>query len=85
MMEVTVYTKPGCVQCNATKRRLEAKGFSPNMIDVSADQAALDHVVNLGYRQVPVVVVGNDHWAGFQPDKIDALPELEAELSCGMR
>jgi glutaredoxin-like protein NrdH len=83
-MEVIVYTKPGCVQCNATKKRIEAKGFTPSMIDVSADKAAFDHIIGLGYRQVPVVVAGDDHWAGFQPDKIDALPEPDAESSFRM-
>jgi glutaredoxin-like protein NrdH len=27
----------------------------------------------LGYLQAPVVVVGNDHWSGFRPDRIRAL------------
>jgi glutaredoxin-like protein NrdH len=31
------------------------------------------HVQNLGYRQVPVVVAGDTHWAGFRPDMISTL------------
>ncbi|HAZ98329.1 MAG TPA: NrdH-redoxin, partial [Halomonas sp.] len=27
----------------------------------------------LGYRQLPVVVVGEEHWSGFRPDRIQAL------------
>ena len=30
-------------------------------------------VTSLGYRQAPVVVAGDSHWAGFRPDMIGAL------------
>ncbi|WP_313613931.1 glutaredoxin-like protein NrdH [Agrobacterium sp.] len=72
-MNITVYSKPACVQCTATTRALERKGIAYNVIDVSVDDAALMHVQNLGYRQVPVVVAGDTHWAGFRPDMISAL------------
>jgi glutaredoxin-like protein NrdH len=35
--------------------------------------AAYDLVTGLGYRQVPVVVAGETHWAGFRPDMINGL------------
>lgn len=75
MPDVTVYTKPACVQCNATKRALTSKGITFSTIDVTEDPAAYDYVTGLGYAAAPVVVVnsGEDHWAGFQPDKISAL------------
>ena len=72
-MSVTVYTKPSCVQCTATYRALEQKGVPFNVIDLSLDQEAYNTIMSLGYRQVPVVVAGDDHWAGFRPDKINAL------------
>ncbi|MFA5592665.1 MAG: glutaredoxin-like protein NrdH [Micavibrio sp.] len=72
-MTVTVYSKPACVQCNATYRALERAGVPYNVVDLSEDGAALAHVQSLGYRQVPVVVAGGDHWAGFRPDKIGML------------
>ncbi len=72
-MSVTVYSKPACVQCTATYRALEQQGVDYRVIDLSKDQEAFDTVRNLGYMQVPVVVAGDDHWAGFRPDKIGAL------------
>ena len=72
-MAVTVYTKPSCVQCTATYRALDNKGIQYEVLDVSADEAALEHVKSLGYMQAPVVVTDDDHWSGFRPDKIDAL------------
>lgn len=72
-MSVTVYTKPKCVQCNATHRALKAAGIERTTIDITEDPAARDHVLSLGYTQAPVVVAGTDHWSGFGPDRIKAL------------
>ena len=67
---VTVYSKPNCVQCNATYRALDDKGIPYTVIDMSQDPEALAAVKELGYLQAPVVVLGQDHWSGFRPDKI---------------
>ena len=69
---VTVYTKPACVQCTATKRALDKSGVAYTLVDIT-DPAARDHVIALGYRQAPVVVAGDTHWSGFRPDMIKAL------------
>lgn len=70
---VTVYSKPACVQCTATYRALEQRGVAYEVVDLSEDSEALARVEALGYRQVPVVVAGDQHWAGFRPDMIGAL------------
>lgn len=70
---IVVYSKPACVQCVATARELERRGIPYKYVDLTQDSAALNVVQNLGYRQVPVVVTGNDHWSGFRPDKIALL------------
>lgn len=72
-MSITVYSKPACVQCVATTRALDRQGLTYDLVDLTQDQAAYDRVTALGYRQAPVVVAGDDHWAGFRPDKIGAL------------
>lgn len=72
-MNVTVYSKPACVQCTATYRALDRQGVNYEVIDISIDEDALQTVKGLGYMQLPVVVAGPDHWAGFRPDKISAL------------
>lgn len=72
-MSVTVYSKPACVQCTATTRALEARGLDYRLIDLTEDAQAMERVTSLGYRQVPVVVAGEDHWAGFRPDMIGRL------------
>lgn len=70
---VTVYTKPSCVQCNATYRALDSKGVNYEVVDLTTNPEALEYTKSLGYLQAPVVVTPEDHWSGFRPDKIDAL------------
>jgi len=72
-MSITVYSKPACVQCTATTRALEARGIDFAVVDLTQDAAAMELVQGLGYRQAPVVVAGDDHWAGFRPDMISRL------------
>jgi len=69
-MTVTIYSKPACMQCFATYRAFDRRGISYHIIDISKDSQAQSFVVQLGYRQMPVVVAGDMHWAGFRPDMI---------------
>ena len=64
-MSITVYSKPACVQCNATYRALDKRGIAYDVVDITKDPAALARVKDLGYMQAPVVVAGADHWSGF--------------------
>jgi len=74
-MTVTVFSKPSCVQCDATYRALDKHGVTYNTVDISQDAAALDLVRGLGYLQAPVVLAGTDHWSGYRPDKISSLAQ----------
>lgn len=74
-MTVTVYTKPACVQCNATYRALDKKGIAYQSVDISQDPAALERVRALGYMQAPVVITEKDSWSGFRPDKINEITQ----------
>lgn len=73
-MGIVVYSKPNCPQCVATKRRLDKRGAAYTVVDVTEDAGALAFVRrDLGYQQVPVVVLESGaHWSGFQPDLIEA-------------
>ncbi|GAB4100198.1 glutaredoxin-like protein NrdH [Sinomonas halotolerans] len=74
-MNVTVYTKPACVQCNATYRALDKKGIAYESVDVTQDPEALERLKAMGYMQAPVVVTDADHWSGFRPDKIAGIQQ----------
>lgn len=70
-LQVTVYSKPACVQCTATYRALDRKGIPYTVVDLTEVPEALAYVCDLGYVQAPVVVVDeHTHWAGFRPDMI---------------
>ena len=68
-----VYTKPNCVQCDQTKRMLDKNGTQYTTIDITQDAEAYDKVVSMGFMSAPVVISGDQSWAGFQPDKINSL------------
>ena len=70
---ITVYTKPACVQCNATYKALDKQGLTYQVVDITTDDTAREYVMSLGYLQAPVVVAGDEHWSGFRPDHIRRL------------
>lgn len=73
---VVVYGRDGCVQCTATGRKLKAMGVSYSYKDVSVPEAGREAeqvASRLGARQLPLVVAGDQAWAGYRPDKIERL------------
>jgi glutaredoxin-like protein NrdH len=68
---ITVYTKPNCVQCTATKNYLDARGIEYNTIDIVQDPDAFDTLIEKGFKAAPVVNIGDEWFAGFQPDRLD--------------
>jgi glutaredoxin-like protein NrdH len=69
----TVYVKPACVQCDMTKRMLDKLEINYDTVDITQDDLALEMVMSMGFKSAPVVITDSDSWAGFQPDKINAL------------
>lgn len=72
-MAITVYSKPACVQCTATKKALDRAGLEYEVVDISVDADAREYVMALGHLQAPVVVAEDDHWSGFRPERIRGL------------
>lgn len=66
-----VYSRPNCVQCDATTRYLDSRNVEYRKVNVMEDEAALARIKGLGYLQAPVVEVGETHWSGFRPDMLD--------------
>ena len=50
-MTITVYTKPACVQCNATYKALDKQGLTSEIVDITEVAEARDYVMALGYLQ----------------------------------
>lgn len=74
-LQVTVYSKPSCVQCDATYRLMDKRGIKYDPIDITQDPDAMRFALSLGYQAAPVVVAGDKHWAGYRPDHINSLAQ----------
>lgn len=72
-MSVTVYTKPACVQCDATKRLMDKLKIEYSTVDITVDTDAFDMLISKGFQAAPVVITEDDAWAGFNPEKINGL------------
>lgn len=79
-MNVTVYGRPGCQPCIATKRRLDTLGVLYRFVDLDQpDQKTNAELLRLaGVTHLPHVVVHDEHrnnasWSGFRPDLLDRL------------
>ncbi|MBF6625725.1 glutaredoxin-like protein NrdH [Aerococcaceae bacterium zg-BR9] len=74
MKNVTVYSKPNCMQCSFTKKFLDDNAIDYTMIDVYEDDTALTKVKELGFQSLPVVVIdGEEPFFGFRPDRLESL------------
>lgn len=79
-MTITIYTKPCCGPCIATKVAFQARRIPFIEISTQGNPDAEATVRKLGYRSMPVVVVGPDrHWGG--DFRLDLINELSAELA----
>ena len=77
-MDVTVYSKPNCPQCEATKRKFTKEGVAFREVDVTDDRRAFTRVRDeWGYQRVPVIEVRGEgfdvRWDGFRPDRMKAV------------
>ena len=68
MAEITVYSKPNCMQCSFAKKYLDNKGVEFKEINVFEDAEALAMLRDSGYSEMPVVDVNGEFHTGFRPD-----------------
>ncbi len=73
MEKIKVYSTPTCVKCKQARRLLDKMGADYDYIDVTTDEAALAHIRELGFSNVPVLEKGDTIVHGFRPTEIRAL------------
>ena len=70
-MNVTVYPKPRCVQCDATKRALNKAGVEFEEINLQDHPELVEMFKQQGLAQAPIVETKEgDRWAGYNPAKL---------------
>lgn len=72
-MDVTVYSKSHCPQCDATKRRLDRLGIPYRTVDLDSRTDVARGLAAEGYKQTPVVKTNRGEWSGYRPDLLDGL------------
>ncbi|MBW3079055.1 glutaredoxin family protein [Bifidobacterium simiiventris] len=80
-MTVTVFTKPRCPQCDATKRQLTKLGIPFETVDLSENPSTLEQLQRAGFKQAPVVIAPDHSWTGYRPDLIRTLAKSIAAQS----
>ena len=74
---ITVYSKPRCVQCDATKRWLDKRNIPYNLVDITESPADAAAIKELGFQQAPVVIVSTGDpetdlmWSGFEINNLN--------------
>ena len=72
MVSIVMYSKPVCPYCTMAKQLLRQKQQEWTEIDVEADPARQDEMIERsGRRTVPQIFVGGRHVGGF--DDLEAL------------
>lgn len=72
-MSITVYTTPNCVMCNATKKHLDRRGISYEVVDLSENLDKLTELKEQGFSTAPIVDYDGKMWSGYRPAEIDAI------------
>ena len=74
---ITVYSKPRCVQCDATKRWLDKRAIPYTLIDITESPVDAEAIKALGFQQAPVVIVSTGDpetdlmWSGFEINNLN--------------
>lgn len=79
MSDITMYGAEWCGDCRRSKRFLDANNVKYNYIDVEADAAASDKVIEIngGMRSIPVIIF-SDGTHLTEPSDNDLKAKLQA-------
>jgi glutaredoxin-like protein NrdH len=75
-MDVTIFTGPGCTRCEKAKAIMTERGVSFVERSLAGDPGAMEELMALGARMLPVIRIGGEVISGFDPVKLGALLNL---------
>ena len=72
-MQITLWTKPNCAQCEMTKKQFDKRGIIYSIRRLDRSPKAVDRFLELGLMAAPIVETDTKRWSGFRLDKINSL------------
>ncbi len=72
-MQVTIFTKANCPQCERTKTAMDILGIPYRTVDVQQNEREAARLMQAGFRSLPVVEAGDTSWCGYDEEKIKRL------------
>jgi glutaredoxin-like protein NrdH len=85
MLTVTVWRKPGCVQCDQTEREFEKRGIVYQVKRLDRSPKAVERFIELGLLSAPIVETDDRRWSGFRLNRIQSLEQhLKTERMRGV-
>lgn len=74
MSDITVWSKPKCVQCTAVKRAFDRAGVEYESLELPEHPEALAAFIRAGFTSAPIVeAAGFETFAGYDPEKVRAI------------
>jgi glutaredoxin-like protein NrdH len=73
---VVVYSGVRCADCEAVKNYLKERDVAFTEKNVHKNRASLQELTQLGFKSIPVTVIGEEVIAGFDREKLAAALSL---------
>lgn len=71
---VVVFTKPNCVQCDATQRKLQRAGIDYQAVDLTENPDLINQLREMGFASAPVVKQPDGQmYSGYNPERIKSI------------
>lgn len=73
MMQITLWTKPNCPQCEMTKKQFDNRGIIYQVKRLDRSPKAVERFLELGLLAAPIVETDDRRWSGFRLNRIQSL------------
>lgn len=73
MVKITLWRKPGCVQCDQTEREFHKRGIVYQVKRLDRSPKAVERFLEMGLMSAPIVETDTKRWSGFRLEKIKSL------------
>lgn len=77
MEKVTVYSSDTCPYCVLAKNYLNENNIEFEEKNVGTDPVAKQELQERGYRNIPLIVIGDEEVLGFDQERIAGLLDLQ--------